>query len=283
MHGWRANIAAMRRIAVWLLPMLPLVQAPASAAQTGQVHLTYETYAAGLDIMQMHAFFGMGPWNYQIAVDYHTTGLVGFFYRGQQVNSVRGRWQDEHPQPLEFFGEGIWHGQKRETLIDYDHDVPEVKRLQPPQMDEREPVPISLQQGTIDTLSALAALMHEVATNRRCDASVHTYDGRRVLELTARTGTVEDLDQTSRSIFHGAALRCDFEGRELAGFQIGQDDPEHRQPLHGSAWLASIEPEALPVPVRIGFQTRWFGWTTMYLTSIANGMGEWAPGGGRRN
>ena len=278
MRGRRTNIAGMRRIVVWLLPMLPLVLAPAVAAPVAQVQLTYDTYAAGLEIMQMHAFFGIGPWNYQIAVDYHTTGLVGFFYHGQQVNTVRGTWRDEHPQPLEFFGEGVWHGQKRETLIDYAHDVPEVKRLEPPQLSEREPVPIDMRQGTMDTLSALASLMHEVATNRRCDASAHTYDGRRVLELSAHTGTVEDLEQTPRSIFHGGALRCDFEGRELAGFLIGQDNPEHRQPLHGSAWLAAVEHDGPPVPVRITFQTRWFGWTTMYLTGVAKGASEGAPG-----
>ena len=271
MCGWYADIVAMRRIAVWLLPMLPLVQTPASAEPVSQFHLTYDTYALGIEVMQMSAFFGMGPWNYQITLDYHTTGLVGFFYRGQQVNTVRGLWHDERPQPLEFFGEGVWHGQKRITLIDYDHDVPQVKRLEPPQHSEREPVPDSMQQGTMDTLSALAALMRQVATNGRCDASAHTYDGRRVLELTARTGTVEDLEQTSRSIFHGDALRCDFEGRELAGFLIGDDNPENRRPLIGSAWLASVEPSAPPIPVRIAFQTHWFGWTTMYLTSTSNG------------
>lgn len=276
------DIVAMRRLIIWLLPMLPLTQAPAAAAEVSQLHLTYDSYAAGLEIMQLHAFFGMGPWNYRVAIDYHTTGLVGFFYHGQQVNSVRGLWRDAHAQPLEFFGEGIWHGQKRETLIDYDRDVPEVKRLQPPQLTEREPVPIDMRHGTIDTLSALAGLMHEVAANRRCDATAHTYDGRRVLELTARTGTVEDLAQTSRSIFHGDALRCDFEGREVAGFLIGQDDPEHRRPLHGSAWLATVEPDAPPMPVRIAFQTRWFGETTMYLTGVAKGVGEEAPGE-RRN
>ena len=277
MHGAGDDIGAMRRMALWLLPMLPLTQVPASAAPVSQFHLTYDTYALGVEIMQMHAFFGMGPWNYRIALDYHTTGLVGFFYRGQQVNTVRGLWRDEHPHPLEFSGEGVWHGQKRETLIDYDHDVPEVKRLEPPQLSEREPVPVDMRQGTMDTLSALAGLMHEVAGNRRCDSAARTYDGRRVLELNAHTGTVDDLAETSRSIFHGAALRCDFEGREVAGFPIGQDNAEHRSPLHGSAWLASLEPDGPPLPVRITFETRWFGWTTMYLTSVDKGMGEGAP------
>jgi hypothetical protein len=69
-------------------------------------------------------------------------------------------------------------------------------------------------------------------------------------------------------------LRCDFQGRELAGFLFGQDDPEHRQPLRGSAWLTPLHPGELPLPVRIAFQTRWFGWATMYLTGAVDGAPE---------
>ena len=262
------NIASMCRAVVLLL--LSLLAAPASAQQIAQVQLAYDTYAAGLEVMQMHAVFGLGPWNYRIDVDYHTTGLVGLLYHGHQTNTVRGLWDSEHAQPLEFFGEGAWRGQQRRTLIDYDHGLPQIRDLQPPQATEREPVPSELQRNTVDTLSALAQLIRKVEQGKSCETAVHTYDGRRVLDVVAHTGGAEKLAPTGRSIFSGATLRCDFEGRELAGFLLGEDDPEHRQPLHGSAWLAPMLPGAPPLPVRIAFQTRWFGWATMYLTAASN-------------
>lgn len=238
---------------------------PASA-QVTQVQLSYNTYAAGLEVMQMHAFFGLGPWNYQVDVDYHTTGLVGLFYHGRQVNTVRGLWQNNEAIPSEFFGEGVWHGRPRRTLIDYVHGLPEVRELQPPQDSERESVPQALQLHTVDTLSALAQLIRQVGMKNSCDTEVHTYDGRRVLELTARTRGNELLPRTSRSVYAGPALRCDFEGRELAGFLIGDDDKEARKPLHGSAWLAPMLPGTPALPVQIAFETHWFGIATMYLT-----------------
>jgi Protein of unknown function (DUF3108) len=255
----------MRCIAAWL-GLLPLIVPAASSAQVVQTQLDYDTYAAGLEVMQMHAFFGLGPWNYRIDIDYHTTGLVGLLYRGHQVNTVRGNWDGAAAQPLEFFGSGVWRGKQRLTLIDYDHGRPDIRQLVPPQDSEREPVPEALQLHTVDTLSALAQLMRAVQQTRSCDTESRTYDGRRVLDVVAHTGGEEELSPTGRSHFSGPALRCDFEGREIAGFLFGEDDPEHRRPLHGSAWLANIVPGGPPLPVRIAFQTRWFGLATMYLT-----------------
>jgi hypothetical protein len=247
------------------------------AAQLAQVQLSYDTYAAGIAVMQMHASFGLGPWNYRIGLDYHTTGVAGLLYQGRQVNTVRGVWQDEYAAPLEFFGDGVWRGHPRRTLIAYDHGLPQVRELQPPQESEREIVPPELQRHTVDTLSALAQLMRHVQRDGTCETMVRTYDGRRVVEVTAKTGGAERLDPTGRSVFSGETLRCDFEGRELAGFLIGQDDPEHRRPLRGSAWLAPMLPGVPALPVRIGFQTRWFGWATMYLTSAGPGTEPRAP------
>jgi Protein of unknown function (DUF3108) len=242
----------------------------AAPAQFTQVQLAYDTYASGIEVMQMHVSFGIGPWTYQIGVDYHTTGLVGLFYRGQQINAVRGGWRGDQAVPVEFSGDGNWRGHERRTLIDYDRGMPVVKELQPPQETEREPIPPELQANTKDTLSALAQLMRQVQQSHSCDTSARTYDGRRVLEIVARNGGPEQLEPTARSMFSGPTLRCDFEGRVLAGFLIGDNDPEHRRPLRGSAWFAPVL-DGPPLPVRIAFQTRWFGMATMYLANAAPG------------
>ena len=263
-------MAIMRRIVVTVLGFA-LLTTTAAAAEVAQVQLAYDTYAGGIEVMQMRVFFGLGPWNYRVDLDYHTTGLVGLLYRGHQTNTVRGMWQDDQATPQEFFGEGVWRGHERRTLIGYDHGLPQVRELQPPQETEREPVPSELQLHTMDTLSAVAQLMRRVEHDHACETEVHTYDGRRVLDIVARTGGPERLDPTGRSTFSGPTLRCDFEGREVAGFLLGEDDPEHRRPLHGSAWLAPVLPNAPPLPVRIAFQTRWFGLATMYLTSAVPG------------
>ncbi|MDB5399682.1 MAG: hypothetical protein JWQ55_1700 [Rhodopila sp.] len=263
-----------------LLPCAAFAQSPASHARQPSpplpspptaLHLSYETYAAGLHVAQVDSGFNFGPWNYQMSLAYHTTGMVGFFFRGHQFDHVDGSWRGTHAQPSHFVGQGAWRGLDRLTEIDYPQGNPVIRQLVPPNADEREPVPESLQDHTIDTMSALAELIHVVATTGRCEANVRTYDGRRAVEIEAHTVGEEMLETNSRSSFAGKTLRCDFSGRMLSGFKFGDDRQRDSKPMHGSAWLAPVVAGASPLPVRMAFETRWFGDAIMYLTGVGPG------------
>ncbi|MBN8875562.1 MAG: DUF3108 domain-containing protein [Rhodospirillales bacterium] len=264
----------MRTRAAPLRLILPCLAAPwlgATSAAAAELRAEYRTYAAGLPVAEVEAGFGLGPWTYQMRMVYRTTGLVGFFYHGHQFNQVDGTWQDGAPVPREFQGVGEWHGEPRVARIDYQDGKPVVRALVPPNEGEREPVPPALQANTIDSLSAIADLIHQVATTGRCEATVHTYDGRRATEVSARTDGPEVLAPSSRSSYAGSALRCSFRGELVAGFRLAGDRAADRKPLHGVAWLAQVAPNTPPIPVRMSFETRWFGDVTMYLTGVTLG------------
>ena len=248
-----------------LLPCAAAAQAPVS------LHATYDTYAAGIEVAKVEAGFDLGPRRYQMNLGYHTTGLAGFFNSGQQFNRVDGTWNGTQATPLAFIGRGLWRGTDRVTEIDYQRGVPVIRRLVPPITDEREPVPEALRANTIDTLSALMQLIRAVGETGRCDTTVRTFDGRRAVEIEARTVGQEDLQPTSRSNYAGKALRCDFSGHLLAGFLLNADHARDSRPLHGSAWLAVLTGGGPPLPVRMVFETKWFGDATMYLTGIGPG------------
>lgn len=202
---------------------------------------------------------------------YRTSGVAALFVSGHQVASVSGFWSGERAVPDHFVGKGRWRGEDRAAEVDYSLGKPTIRQLVPPNADEREPVPESLQANSIDTLSALAQLIHIVKDTGRCETTVRTYDGRRAVEIEARTVGEEALEPTPRSSFAGKALRCDFSGRLLAGFKFGDDRARDRKPMHGSAWLAPVIAGAPPVPVRMAFETRWFGDANMYLTGMGPG------------
>ena len=98
----------------------PPVQTP--PAQTPlALHATYETYAAGIHVAEVETGFSFGPWDYQMSLGYHTTGMVGFFFRGHQFDQVDGAWQGPARRTslsLSAKASGAaWIGWRRSTII----------------------------------------------------------------------------------------------------------------------------------------------------------------------
>ena len=237
------------------------------AAQADPVQVSYATYAAGLNVLNMDATFDVTPTQYRARLDYHTAGTFGLFLRGGQDTTVSGRFDQGRPAPVRFYSAGSMRGQTRVTQIDYTNGQPVVRQLIPPNEEEREDVPMDRRANTVDTISAMADLIRQVNQTGRCDGHVVTFDGRRLSELTARTVGVEILPPYSRSSFTGQALHCAFEGRQLAGFKLDEDKAEQSRMQRGDAWFAAIAPGGQKIPVQISFHTVWFGEATMYITA----------------
>jgi hypothetical protein len=254
----------MRGAAIsWAVVILSLA-APAFAEEP--LRLTYRTYAVGVPVADVEARIVLGPWSYQLALAFRTTGVAALVIGGYHTSSVYGIWLNDLAVPRQYTSDSVWHGETRAVLIDYDQGIPTVGRLLPPPEPEQEPVGADLQANSIDPLSALAALMRIVARSGRCDTGVRTFDARRAAEMTVQTVGMETLEPSGRSSFSGKALRCDFVSRILAGFRIDQADKTDYRPLRGSAWLAVAVPGRPSVPVRMTLETRWFGGVTSYLT-----------------
>jgi hypothetical protein len=249
----------------FLLPCAAFAQAPIAA------HVKYDTYAAGLQAAEVEAGFSFSPSSYQMSLSFHTVGMVGFLFGGHQLDVVNGSWHGRKAVPTRFAGQGRWRDQDRLVEIDYQRGRPIVRKLVPPDTAERETVPDDLQADTIDTLSALVQLIRVVADTGRCEMAVRSFDGRRTVEIEAHTVGEQTLASSNRSSFAGKALRCDFAGRLLAGFKFGDNRERVARPMHGSAWLAPVIDGGPPLPVRLAFETRWFGDATMYLTAVGPG------------
>ncbi|MDE2582166.1 MAG: DUF3108 domain-containing protein [Rhodospirillales bacterium] len=259
----------MRRALILLFALLPAAASGGVPAAT-DARLDYKAYAHGLPILRMHVALDLWPGGYRMWLDYRTIGLVGFFYRGWQHDRVAGSWRDGRPAPRSYRAIGLWHGDRHRLVMDYAGGRPEVRAVLPPISTDREAVPPAEQVGTIDTLSALVDLLRRIAATGGCDDQVHTFDGRRLSVIAARDAGHTVLPHRAGAAFAGPALRCDFTGRMQAGFLFGQRRHDSR-PMHGSAWFAPLRPGGQDWPVRLRFQTDWFGDVTMVLTAAQVG------------
>ncbi len=270
-----AYIPFMRRCPLPLLVILLVLACPSLVVAAGAEELvrsfsrlSFETKVAGLTVMVTEADVDMDARGYRVDIATRTAGAYGVLFRGETRTLAQGIWAGALVVPLRYAVDGIWRGTPRRTLMDYAAGQPAILRLDPPNDAEREPVPPPLQRETIDTISAAALLAHRATSTGRCDGAARTFDGRRLFEVESRTGGWEPLPGNNAPATAGSALRCDFEGRLLAGFLLDGDRNAAARPQQGTAWLARLTPDAPMLPVRLHFTIRWLGGATMTLTGI---------------
>lgn len=251
-----------------LIAALLLSPAAANAEPAASITATYAVYAAGLNTAQVQAELALSPAGYEIRLGFHTAGLFGALVHSQSSTLAEGVWRGEDPAPFHFAGSGRVQGELRQTVIEYQSGEPVIRTLIPPNEAERDPVPPAMERNTVDTLSAVALLVKRVRDTGGCEAHAVTFDGRRLIDVAAHTAGTETVARSGRSPFAGPALRCDFEGRQLAGFRRGEDVADLSRPKRGAAWFAPVVPNGPPIPIRLEFPTRWFGVATLYLTSV---------------
>lgn len=239
---------------------------PLAAQAAEPIHARYAIYAGGLNVAVLHADFLVGPSAYEIRLANRTAGIVSMVVTANIVSAAAGRFDKGTAVPERFTSAGRMRGEPRKTELDYVHGVPQVRTLVPPLAEEgREPVPPGDQAGTVDTLSAMAQLVHSVNETGRCDGHVTAFDGRRLLSITSRTGGTQDLPQTSLTSFAGPTLRCDLVSQQLGGFKHDADETRLRRPQTGNAWFGRLSQGGPLVLVRATFPTTFFGSATLYL------------------
>jgi hypothetical protein len=202
--------------------------------------------------------------HYRVTMSDHTVGLIGALFTNRVTSSASGTLAGDVPHPIEYESAGFSRGANRHTVIAYAGNTPTVETLTPVET-RRDPVPGADTVGTVDTLSAVAGLIREVAATGRCDADLRIFDGARLTDVAMRTHGNVPLVPDDRSPFGGTALRCDFTTTLRAGFIHNDDYAKSHLPQHGTVWVAPAAAGTLPVPIRAQFTTVDHGTIAVFL------------------
>ncbi len=244
--------------------------------QPATVHMSYTGTAYGLSVLAVEAALATDATGYRVDVNFHTVGLLSMFVTAEFHSTTWGVWRGGRAEPERFWSWGHLRGAPRETLIDYRDGDPVLRRMVPANAAERDEVSPAERNHTVDTLTAIAFLLHRVADAGVCDGRERVFDGRRLSEIDAHTVGQVMTTGGMAGTYLGATLLCDFTGQQLAGFRHNGGDWQ-LQPHNGHAWLASPVPGGPPIPVRLVFDTRWVGGIVMTLTDAAAGPLPAAP------
>jgi hypothetical protein len=237
----------------------------AGNARAAEASHHYVGYVLALPVCELTMAATIQPDTYSLALSFRLTGAPSLLYHAQGQSVVTGQFDGARAVPQALTSTGRYGGVPHITRIVWHDGTPTTKEMTPPMEKDHALVPQAMQVKTVDTLSTVAALIHQVDVTGKCDATSRIYDGVRLSELVSRTGGVDNLPISDRSSFHGPAQRCDLTARMLGGFMRDDDTPAARRPKHATVWLARLAPDQPPLPVRIAFYPEAAPGATLYL------------------
>jgi len=261
----RIRAVGIARVGWSVVSLLASLHAiPARGTTTADALTTaYEVHYGPLTVLSVQATTELFSTHYRATAEMKTVGIAGLLFPWRASASSKGRQVDGNLQPITHRASGEYRGQQRSVAIDYG-DMGSVMAAihPPPEGDYRDAVPVTMQQATIDPLTATLSVLRS-----ECRGAVRVFDGRRRYDLR-----LSDLGEaevaTSRGLaYAGRARRCRGEISPLAGFW--RPDARHdERPTQLDYWIASPRPGLPPVPVYLELSSQ-RGTLSVHLTSVA--------------
>lgn len=241
---------ALRRTGVVLL--LLLVCAGRTEARAGErLTLHYDIYYLAFRILSIDVASHVDPDGYRTSVGLRTEGVLALLAPWESRVVAGGTVEGGVMRPAFYRAQSEYR--KRHQRIDLEYASGGGVRAGVDGMltdGEREAVPHELRDGTVDPVTAGAAVAQRLAATGTCAGVVRVYDGLRRYDLWYEDLGVDELPPSGRDAFAGSARRCRATVHSIAGF-LRTGDRAGERATELSVWLAPPVPGAPPATVRM--------------------------------
>ena len=254
MMTWRSRTHGV----VWVVTT---VLAASSVGAQSAMTTEYDVRYGPLTVLSLRATTESADGHYRTTTAARTVGVVAMLFPWQASATTEGRLEASGFRPLTHRSSGEYRGQRRSVVIDYGIGGAVVAAAEPPaENDYREPVPIALQQETVDPLTAtLTALASQ------CRGTVRVFDGRRRYDMELTDLGQADVPPSRGAVYAGTGRHCRTEMRTIAGFW--RAEPRHdERPARLESWIASPRPDLPPIPVYLELSSH-RGTLSIHLTA----------------
>lgn len=203
--------------------ILLAIAGPRPAASAEGVALGYEGYLGGLHMMTAEVELARNDQNYRMITNAEGRGLIGWVLDWRSKAVTEGLvGEDGNLKPLHHRRDMIRGNKPAKIMqIEYrDDGVPLVARLR--EGDEAKFAEAEDRKGTVDPMSAVTAIVDQMAAGQVCAGKFQVFDGKLRYDATAAMGKSRSLRGNSYMMYKGAAERCDLTLKAIDGF----DDEE---------------------------------------------------------
>ncbi|MGO4907280.1 DUF3108 domain-containing protein [Pseudorhodobacter sp. W20_MBD10_FR17] len=195
------------RIATLALSIFAALPVTAIAQQV-EDKATFDVVIRGISAATL-AFSGVEEnGNYAVSGVLKSAGLAAMFRKISYTATAKGAVSGSRYTPFSYV-EKSDNGKKQSTSkMTYTRGVPSAVQYTPAREAREKEVSPATQGGTVDTLTALYAILRDVDAGQECRISLKMYDGRYVSSIA-----------TSKPQAKGKSVICSGQYRRIAGFK----------------------------------------------------------------
>ena len=240
---------------------------PAFASNERYLSLTYDVFYGGIKATSLEIDITLGDLAYRLKSKAVARGPFGWITGFIADAMSEGYLNDNDVSPREHNARSKWFGEQRSVALrPGTNGVVDTTVVPLPEKDDRDPVRLTSTIGTLDPLSASLKAARDIQRNDACEQTVPIFDGRRRYNLIFR-----DTIRTSIEGEHysGPVLLCRLDLTRIAGFSRKPFMPRPKEPPEAFVWLARINPDVPPIPVRLQVDSS-IATTVIHLTGVSH-------------
>lgn len=246
-----------------------LLFAPRPALSAEGVVLGYEGYLGGLHMLTAEVELARNAERYRMETTANGRGLFGWLVNWQSKAVTEGAIAADGRLRPEWHQRDIAQRGRNPKIIQIeyrDDGVPLVARMRAGA--EANFTERAERRGTMDPMSAVAAIIDQMAAGAACKGTFEVFDGKLRYDVKARPQKPSVLNGNKYMMYRGDATRCNLLLKEIGGKKKYPDSPRDRKPaddsLELSMWFASPGKGMPAVPVMASARTD-YGGLRIYL------------------
>ena len=155
----------------------------AAVAERTEDNATFHVVIRGISAASL-SFSAVQDGNrYAVSGLLKSTGIAALFRKISYRATAKGAVSRAHHTPFSYVEQADTGKKKSTSTMSYSRGVPSAVQYMPPPEGRSKDVDPATQGGTVDTLTALYAILRDVDAGQECKVSLKMYDGRYVSSI----------------------------------------------------------------------------------------------------
>lgn len=256
-----------------IICLLLLSVSAVCAKQPETFKFNYEVYAGGLHGISASLEIKQNSADYHIKTTVKTRGIISWIYPLKATYISFGKINKNELLPEKYESVSKVRSKTKIKTLEYDDKGIITAKIinKNGKINRTEITDRKLAEGAVDFLAVWQEMMLKVKDGKGCSQEVPVFDGKRRFNLNFKSKGESEIAKSKYSFFKGTASEC------LLDVEPTGDRPKnswfwHRSGKHEKQnpiriFMASVEKNTPPIPVRIEIDSNGFGSIIAHLSS----------------